>query len=1037
MKAEARMPYYRLTGTAMLRASEHQSNADVPLPPWPGMSEDTDGERWSGWIAATWANRPVGEAVWIASPALAEQIDAVLAGRPAGVGQMQRMALALSRYWVRMHSRATPFGTFAGVSTAHFGPRTSVRWTDRQHVRTRADAVWLADVIARLEGCAELRLRLPVVMNDLAVVRGERLVVSWAPHASADRPQGEVSVRLIPVVQTIRETARSPIRAGDLVDKIAAEHPGAPVEALAAMVGELIARGVLISSLRPPSTVTDALAYLLDRLDEADAADAADAASVPEAEPLVSALRAIQQQLQATDRTESWTQRPGRREIATRMRTLPSTVGQPLTVDLRLGATVELPEAVASEAAAAAEALIQLSPAPRGNASWREYHGRFLGRYGPGTPVPVDQLVDPTTGLGFPRHFAPGLPGALELSPRDEALLALAQQAALNGNIEVVLDEKHLDALAAEAQMRPVSPVDLWADVRANTTAALDEGDFTLGVCGFGRLAASTGRFLDLLDNPDRQRVNALYAELPTGVHGALAAQLSFPPQQVRQENVQRVPLVLPDVIRLAEHGEPGEPAAGRIPVRDLTVAADQNRLYVLSLTRRRVVEPMLPHTGARHTMPPLARLLFEIPRSVHPQVTSFDWGTASCLPFLPRLRYGRSILAPAQWRLDPAGFPGSKSPTGEWSMALDSVRAQRRLPTSIAVGSGDQQLRLNLDEAMDRDLLRAHLDTASSPVTVTEAPTAADHGWFGGRAHEIVVPLAATAPPAQAPSFLTGSAPLPLAEREPRQEVAYVKVYGNPEVFDTLLTEHMPMLLAQWATPPQWWFVRYRHPEPHLRIRLHDPDSARAAGRVGAWADGLRQRGLIGEITFDAYRPETGRYGSGAAMMAAEALFAADSAAAVAQLSALSATGCLDPQALTAASLVDLAVAVTGSESAGMRWLTDHPELTVGAPMRDREIRQQTLRIADGQALYQVPGGDAIAAAWSARSRAAARYAACLTSATTRLTPGSVLTSLLHIHHIRALGIDAESEAMTHKLARAVALAQAARHSAEEGGDE
>ncbi|MFF3277222.1 lantibiotic dehydratase [Streptomyces chrestomyceticus] len=1016
MKAEARMPYYRLTGTAMLRASVHA--VDVPPPCWPGMSGDTDGERWR-WLAATWASRPVTEAVWIASPVLAEQIDAVLTGRPRSAGQMRRIALALARYLVRMHSRATPFGAFAGVSTAYFGPRTSVRWTDRQHVRTRADAMWLADVIARLEGATELRLRLPVVMNDLAVVRGERLVAPWAPHASAERPQGEVSVRLIPIVQTIRETARSPLPAGDLVDKLAAEYPGAPAKALAAMVGELMARDVLISSLRPPSTATDALAYLLDRLDEADAA------SVPETQPLLDELRTIQHQLQAADRTGSWTQGRSRRETATRMRALSSAVEQPLTVDLGLGATVTLPKAVADEAAAAAEALIRLSPAPAGNASWREYHGRFLSRYGPGTPAPVDQLVDPSTGLGFPRHFAPARTGAGELSPRDEALLTLAQQAALDGDLEVILDERRLDALAAEPGMRPVSPVDLWADVRAATTAALDEGDFTLGVCGFGRLAANTGRFLDLLDEPDRQRVNSLYATLPTGVHGAVAAQLSFPPQHVRQENVQRVPPVLPDVITLAEHGQPAD---GRIPVRDLAVTADQNRLYVVSLSRRRVVEPMLPHTGARHTMPPLARLLFEIPRSAHPQVTSFDWGAASCLPFLPRLRYGRSILAPAQWRLGPADFPGPEAPAGEWSTALK----RRRLPTSIAVGSGDQQLRLNLHEAMDRDLLRAHLGTSAGPITVTEAPTVADHGWFGGRAHEIVVPLAATAPPAQAPAFLTGSAPLPPAEREPGKGVVYVKLYGHPEVFDTLVTDHVPGLLSCWATPPLWWFVRYRHPQPHLRIRLHDPDTARAVGRVAVWADGLRQRGLIGEITFDTYRPETGRYGTGAAMTAAEALFAADSAAVAAQLNALSATGGLHPQALTAASLANLATAMTGSQSAGMRWLTDHPELTTDTPMRDREVRQQTLRIADGRLLQQVPGGDAITAAWSARSRAAARYAACLTPATTRLTPGSVLTSLLHMHHIRALGSDAEREAMTHKLARSVALAKSARQSAE-----
>lgn len=1026
MKIGERMPYYQQTGTAMLRASAHTD--EVGSAPWPELDEDGDGGRWSGWLAQTWAKRPVAEAVTIASPVLAAQIDALLAAeRPSGAGQVRRMALTLARYLVRIRGRATPFGVFAGVTSARFGPRVLVQWAEDHQVRTRADAGWLAHVIERLEACTELRRRLPVVMNDLAVIRGERLVVTWAPHASVNGSQAEVSVRLIPVVRTVMTLAPSPLRGGDLVDKIAAEHPGAPIPGLEAVVGELMARGVLISSLRPPSTATDALAHLLGQLREAGATD------LRETQALVSELEAIHGRLQAADHAAFWAEGQGRRETAERMRALSSATEHPLTVDLRLGCTLVLPESVACEAATAAEALIRLSPAPTTKQTWREYHGRFLSRYGPGTLVPVEQLVDPTTGLGFPRHFTQPHPGARDLSPRDEALLDLAQQAALDGVLEVTLDRKRLGTLAGDAGQRPVSPVDLWVDVRATTTAALDAGDFTLGVCGFGRLAANTGRFLDLLPEHDRRRVTDLYAELPTGVDGALAAQLSFPPQRVRQENVQRVPPVLPDVITLAEHREP---VAGRIPVRDLVVAADQTRLYVVSLSRRRVVEPTLPHTGARHTMPPLARLLFEIPRSTHPAVASLDWGVATRLPFLPRLRYGRSILAPAQWRLHPSDLPGPKASSRDWKKALEAVRAQRRLPTSVAVGSGDRQLRLNLDEPMDLTLLRTHLDAADFPLTLAEAPTATDHGWFGGRAHEIVIPLTATAPPAQPPAFLRGPAPRPLAHSGHRKGVVYAKLYGHPEVFDTLLTEHVPLLLDRWGTPPPWWFVRYRHPAPHLRLRVHDPDYARAAGRVVAWAEDLRELGLVGEISFDTYQPEIGRYGTGAAMTAAEALFAADSAAVLTQLAALSASGGPHPQALTAASLVDLAGAVTGSRPAGMRWLTDHPELTGKAPMRDREVRQQTLRIANGQALHHLPGGDTIAAAWAARSRAAARYAACLTPATTRLTPDSVLTSLLHMHHIRAHGIDAETEAMTHKLARAVALAWTARQGAERGSD-
>ncbi|MFH8738471.1 lantibiotic dehydratase [Streptomyces sp. NPDC017964] len=193
----------------------------------------------------------MAEAVTIASPVLARQIDATLDGRPTDAGQVRRMALALARYGVRMRGRATPFGLFAGVASTRFGPRLSARWGEDHQLRTRADAAWVAQVIARLEACAELRRRLPVVMNNLAVVRGEHLVVAWAPHGSVGGSQTEVSVRLIPAVRAVMSLARSPLRVGDLIGKLAAEHPKAPADRLEALVGELVARGILIGSLRP------------------------------------------------------------------------------------------------------------------------------------------------------------------------------------------------------------------------------------------------------------------------------------------------------------------------------------------------------------------------------------------------------------------------------------------------------------------------------------------------------------------------------------------------------------------------------------------------------------------------------------------------------------------------------------------------------------------------------------------------------------------------------------------------------------------
>jgi thiopeptide-type bacteriocin biosynthesis protein len=1019
---------YRALDAALLRASVHPGEP-VGLA-WPDLEDTARVEAWRGWLARVWALSSIVEAVTVASPVLAGRVRELLAGRAVRPAQVRRMVMSVAGYLVRMRGRATPFGVFAGVAALRFGPEPPEFLTGDWLVRARADARWLAEVITQLESCAEVRGGVRVVVNDLVSVRGERIVVSWGPYTSpGDRAQ--VSVRRGRAVETVLEAAGSPIRGGDLIEKLAAELPAASVAGLDAMIAQLLACGVLISGLRPPSSCGDGLAHVLACLDSLDLWAVEDVAA------LADELRGIHTQL---DRGGA-----GRaaEPLRQRMRALSEVVEQPVTLDCRLGDTTVLPPHVAEVAEVAADALVRASPHQGGDPHMRDYHARFVERYGIDALVRVDQLIDPTAGLGFPPHYGQrderaGLDP--RVSSRDEQLLVLAQQAALDQARQVELDDEFLDTLAAEAggPPRPVPHVEMCVEVHAPTMDALLGGAFTLVVRGVGRGAlALSGRFVDLLAAPDQQRMIDQYARLPTTVEGAVTAQLSFPALPRRVQNVARAPRLLAVTMSLAEHHDQ---VSDRITVGDLAVAADGDRLYVVSLSRRRVVEPVVANAAARRSWPPLARLLVEIARSGTAAVSPFAWGAASCLPYLPRVRYRRGVLCPARWRIPRGALPAAGAPHSAWVQAMDTLRERLRLPAWVSVGDADRLLHLDLDKPIDLALLRTHLDRASTAarnVLVTEAATPTDFGWAGGRAHEIVVPLAATIPPAQPPVAVTGSAALTLIGREhavlPGERVLFARLFGHPDHIDTIITNHLPRLLSELGSESMWWFIRYRDPRPHLRLRLHPPP--RRYGHVvvalGAWAADLRRRGLVGELTLDTYRPETARYGAGAAMDAAEALFAADSAAARAQIHSLGGARHVFPRALTAASMVDLAVSVTGGRASGMGWLLSHrPGQRAGKLVRD-EV-SQAIALAeptdDHAAVCDLPDGELVAEAWRARRRAADTYARCLQRSPAALSPDSVLGSLMHLHHIRAIGIDPDGEQLTERTARAVALAWSAR---------
>ncbi|MFV2022487.1 thiopeptide-type bacteriocin biosynthesis protein [Micromonospora sp. LOL_023] len=332
----------------------------------------------------------------------------------------------------------------------------------------------------------------------------------------------------------------------------------------------------------------------------------------------------------------------------------------------------------------------------------------------------------------------------------------------------------------------------------------------------------------------------------------------------------------------------------------------------------------------------------------------------------------------------------------------------------------------------MDRSLLRAHLDANSgTAVTIVEAAGMEDFGWLSGRAHEIVVPVASTAAAVAAPAAVTarGSWPPP-ASADPvppgASGLLSASLAVEPSMVELVLRRGLPALLADWPGPPMWWFVRMRRPYWHLRLRLHTDDYGDAAVRVGRWAVALRQQGLAGDLRLDTYRPETGRYGDGQAMSAAEELFAADSRAAVAQM-ARKDDSWLDQQALTAASMLNLAAAILGSRTAGCEWLVARPEHAKRAPI-DRGVLRQAVTL-DPTSLP-----DPVQHAWQERSRVAARYANALSASSRPLAPAAVLTSLMHLHFVRAHGPNETAEQVTYRIARHIALAAVRRRTRRTG---
>lgn len=1012
---------YRSGDVALVRAAAHPA---PPLPQCPPLTASTATQM--QWLRAVWAAGEFTEGLRHASPSLARQIEALLTTEEPGARDVRRAVTSVSRYLLRAAARATPFGLFAGVTTAAFGTTAHARWGTEHRAVVRAGAAWLADVVGQLENSPDLLARLPVVANNTIVIRGSQLIV---PHQPQPRGSATAAVdACLPYKAPVRaalDAARTPVCAGGLAAKLGADFPTAGEQAVTGLIAKLVRHGALLTGLRAPSTETDALTHLLAQL------DAVDAQSVEQVADLVRTLREVQADVAVCNAAPP-SQAPTAREAAAgRMAKVAQVRQHPLAVDLRLDASLALPHGVAEEVERAAAVLGRLSAAPYGPAAWKAYHMRFYERFGLGSMVPVADVVA-DSGIGYPDSYVEDADAERRprLSGRDEVLLRLAQRAALDDAGEVVLDESLLEALDAGPDLPRLPPhLEVSVRIHAADTTALDNGAFELEVVSVSRGAGvATGRFLSVLDDAGRIALTADLADLPTSDPDTMPAQLSYPPLVPETAHVTRAPRVLSTIISLGEH-RPAED--GALGVENLAVGCDGTRMFLAAPALGRRVDPIALHALNLHGhhAPPLARFLSALGRSQYAQVTTFDWGAAArSLPFLPRLRYGRIVLAPARWRLE----PGELSATGpSWDAAFEAWRERCRLPRHVYLTEGDRLLALDLDVEAHRGLLRLHLDRGK-PTLLTEARSEA--GWCGDRAHEVVVPLKATEPfrwpalprPSRARIIGRDRAQTPATSR-----VLLAALYGDIRRQDTILAHHLPALLEQ-LHRPRWWYVRFRDPDQHLRLRIELPTSEAfgdVARTVSTWADELNTAGLLREIRYPTSYPETGRWGSEQAWDAAEDVFRADSHALLTQLSQPARPG---RRALAAAHTVSIACAFHGSTRKGMRWLIDN--IPAHAPARiPRHEYNEAVRLADPRgrwrALRSTPGGAAITDSWDSRDLALAVYRLHLPGPHTEgINPDDVLGSLLHCHFVRAVRIDFDEEALCMYLARAAALAWTAR---------
>ncbi|MFE1172215.1 lantibiotic dehydratase [Streptomyces sp. NPDC058773] len=1014
---------------ALVRAAALPLPSDDP-PARPDEAAPEE-ERLRRHIAQLAADARLMEAVSLASASLAAEVDRSVAGEPLRLKSLRRIAVSLTKYHSRMSHRPTPFGLFAGVGLAGFGPEPAPEPLGVGRSVTRPDAAWLDDVLETLRDVPAVLERARLTANNLHTVRDGRLVLVDHHDRSGER-QVAGSVRHTRVVRHLLAAAARPTPCSRLVEAGKREFPEAPEGAVEAAVAQLVRGHFLLTDLTPPPDCTAPLDHVCDRLDGVD-------------HPTARELCAIHADLRSLDAEPPGGRRPRLTAVATRMRAL-RPAADVLQTDLSLELRLTLPEEVAREAARAATVLWRTSPVHRGAPHLRDYHLAFLERYGTDRPVPVLELLDDARGLGLPRAYRePGPLPAPESGARDRVLGELLMDAARRGAREVVLDEETVRALEpAERGPAPLS-MEVLAELVTPDRDALDDGEFRLVLApqALSPLAgAMFGRFAPVLGpSGSPLRDLARHAER-SAPDDEIPAAVAYRPRVARSGNVSAVPQWLSHRIPLGV-GPAAAETAHDLRLESLAVQADSDGLRLVDRPTGRRVRPLsysMLNPGNGH-LPYVARFLLELGHEGRSFCAPWSWGRWASAPALPRVRYGRTVLSPARWLPDRALRAAAVRGDPEWAAQAGRWRRRWDVPRRVLLTKADHRVAVDLDDPMQLRVFRDEVRRAADLTLVEQVGGRAERQWFrgaeGAHAAEFVFPVFAR-PTGRGTGAddrpVTAPVPLPTAVPDggdaprthlPGGEWLHAKLYVPRARQPEVLARHLgaltePELLHQ-AGVDRWFFLRYEDPEPHLRLRFHGtPESLWPVllPALHSWAQALTEAGLLGKMVLDTYEPEIERYGGPGALGPAERVFHTDSESVITLL-AMAPDQLGDPVLPAALGVLDILTRL-GSPDEALDWLGS-PSVLERRGEVPRVRKQEVAALLDAQARPRPPAAaDGWGVGWSTRGPALAGLREVLTAAATDPDrTARIALSLAHMHCNRLLGPHREQELAAHVTAR------------------
>ncbi|MFB6454996.1 lantibiotic dehydratase [Chitinophaga sp. Hz27] len=828
------------------------------------------------------------EALYLASPVLHDECIKWREGLITNKKDIDKLVRSVSKYYLRMSSRCTPFGLFSGCAVVEWSKEgTSIVVSDKNIDRhTRLDMHYLCALAQRLAKLPGIKENLRYFPNNSIYSIGDELRYVEYTYKNGKRRH---QISAVTGAETVTRVLRSATNGATMKEMVGWLTDGEiTTEEATVFIEQLMEAQLLVNELEPAITGKEFLFQIIAVLDNIDQQQES-------IQKILPVLRQIGTLLKELDKTAG-NNVTLYRDIMQILDLLgvkyeENKLFQTDTVKLVSGKGVD--ESIQEKLTAGLEALNKLTIA-KPNEHLQSFTRRFYERY-EDKEMPLLEVLDIETGIGYLDN------GGGSIMPLIRGMHSVEKTRDKNipwGKLETMLHNKLMDAYARKSNIVEFQDEDL-AKLNAN----------------WNDLPPSISVMFRLIDNQDNVFIESVYGSSAANLLGRFAHADERINEMVcditNQEQAQDPDIVYAEIIHLPESragnvllhpvfrnyeipylAKSSLDKANQIDVQDLYVSVRNNKVILRS---GRLNKRVIPRLTTAHNFSidalPVYQFLGDLQLQDRRSQLVFNWGNLQTQHrCLPRAIYKNTILHLARWSFTWSEVKHLAELENEsLSAAVKKFRDEWNLPQCMVLADGDNELLVDFESP---SMLAVLLDTVKNrPVFMLREflndQQLVTNGNGDAYVNQIVAVLKKTAPShANATTLKQKQSSEQIPEKFTLgSEWLYYKLYCGLKSADKILEEAIKPLteeLQARGITDKWFFIRYTDPGFHIRLRFHLPDVQKTGdviNLVRTYLEPYQEDGYIWKMQTDTYARETDRYGANTISLA-ETFFYHDSKA-------------------------------------------------------------------------------------------------------------------------------------------------------------